>query len=121
MKNSKLYLSIIIIVVLLGYLVVSNRITSKKLKYEFEKFNNANLNGLISQISIKQHRIAIQLVNDSSEYLFNPESVNYKKSFLDLAQPDDKIYKPSLSDTLFLLKKGNIYKFNFEKVETIMK
>lgn len=120
MKNTKIYLLIIIIIAILGYLIVSNRIITKKLKYENVKFYNATLDGNLKYISIKQHRISIQLVNDSAEYLFNPESINHSKSFIDIADVDDKIYKPSFSDTLVLIKNGNFYKFNFEKPDIIL-
>ena len=113
-----LLICLAIVIVVVVYLILGVQYTDRQLKLEYEKFNNANIDGLIEYVGIKYHRIALKIEN-SSEFVFfannNPKQ-GKGEVFEDIAAKGDRIIKPAFSDTLILLKSKVEYRYTFKKL-----
>lgn len=114
-KNFKVK-TLIIFCLITGYLLLNN-LNNQRLKKHFDFFDSTELSGLISRIEYRGKMQVISLKNSVTKYYFHPYvvSTNGKSVFFDdLVQPNDSVYKPAFSDTLFVIKsKNEIYKFTF--------
>jgi hypothetical protein len=93
-----------------------NKQMQKDFINENKMFYKSNLEGLIEVISIENHGTSLKLRNDKYEYIFYPmtdDRLNDGHIFMDFARPGDSVRKPPFSDTLFLIKKGKTFKYEF--------
>jgi hypothetical protein len=112
--------TVLTILLVLGVLLIFFGIpyTDSQLRSEFKNFNETNLDGAIEYVKIKHHGDCFKLVNNSTELLFYSIPVDKSStslSFSDLAKKGDRIVKRANSDTLTLVKSGEIYLFTFSK------
>jgi len=87
-------------------------------KQDHKTFLSSRLAGKLKIVSGSSGGEKFILNNSNQRYLFYSKLayLNNYKSFADLAEIGDSIFKESFSDTLFLVKKsGKIYKFTFQE------
>ena len=119
MKNNKTAkIAFLIFIIGLVSFMVSHTINVKQEgKREFEKFNTANIDGIIKEISMNVGIVYIQLTEE--KFSFDPltSSLNNHSIFEYTAEEGDRIVKPAYADTLTLITEDTVYKYTFEKFE----
>lgn len=107
----KYFISIVLLILVIFLVFYGIPNTDKNITEAYQKLYSAKLNGSIEYLDIKYHRDSFKL-NNTEEYVFSsfPTSFNHK-SFASLARKGNLVVKLPNSDTLTLIKDGNIYKF----------
>jgi hypothetical protein len=118
----KKHVSILFILVILAalYFLVAIPYTDKVFQKEYDLFYLSNLEGTIDHVGIKHHGVSFRLRGVNNEYVFYPftdEQLNGSHIFGHIAEPGDKLIKPSKSDTLLLIHAGKTLKYTFQKPE----
>lgn len=87
---------------------------------DYKKFNQSCINGKIYSVDIRRRGVLLKIKNDSSTFVFYPytdKELNGSQIFNYFAKPGDRVVKASYSDTLYLYKEANIYRYTFRKFE----
>jgi len=109
-----LYFLIAILVVVL-VVIVGTHDPSQMENPPFTKFYYADLNGKLTSL-VAYRSIDIKVGTSKEKYRFNPRTddrLNDGKHFHLFAEVGDSVRKPAQSDTLYLLKNGQTYRYLF--------
>jgi hypothetical protein len=102
-----------IILLFLGNKWTSNY-TNNLAKDDFKVFNLTGINGTLMEKGILHHTISFKVNNNLKEFAFYLKNgVSESINFSDFVEIGDRIIKPALSDTLFLIRKHKCYKYTF--------
>ena len=111
----KVFLSIILLVIILGLFYWSFVIDDIIVK-NYQTFYNSRLDGQIEYLSIKHHGVSLKLLEDKTQYVFYPrvdDQLNHGKIFTAFAKKGDRVYKRAFGDSLFLFKGDKKYVYLF--------
>ena len=100
------------------YMIIGSYYSNNIAKKNYLKFNSAYINSSLIKVDIAYKGNRIQMKNNHEKYVFYPhtnDSLNKGKHFNLFAKKGDFIFKKRYSDTLYLNKKGVIYKYTFQK------
>ena len=112
MKDTKTKYIIIAFVFILGYIVITELI----FKNRRQLFYESNLQGKLIEIYSSREGIKIRINNVDRNFCFEPKSsFNIHENFENIAQIGDSIIKPTKSDTIKLIKEGEVYLYTFNK------
>lgn len=117
----KFKLVLVTITIILFFLFfIGTRYYDNLIFKDYEKFCQSSINGEIYSIDIKRRGVELKIKNDSSAFVFYPYAnvkLNGSHIFDYFAKQGDTVKKPAYSDTLYLYKEGNIYRYTFRKFE----
>lgn len=103
--------------VILTILIMFNY-QDKKVAKEFEQFDKSLIVGKLSYVEEYSREATFKIDNNTATFKFFPitdKQLNGGHIFNYFAEPGDSIYKAAYSDTLFLLKNGQVYRYTFQK------
>ena len=105
-------LFLIIVIISSHYWGIFNE---KRTKEEFETFFNSNIQGRISDVGILHKGNYFKIKGCDTSFVFYPYEIPVagENNFIDIAEPNDSIFKPSKCDTLKLIKNGRNYFYTF--------
>lgn len=114
----KYFMLAVFILLVAGFIFFGIRYTENQTNKDFKEFNETAINGTLINVSIAHHGTGFMINNCKIEFVFYPkkdEELNQNKSFEDIANEGDSVYKKAFSDTLLLRKNKIIYKYLFRK------
>lgn len=117
MKKNK-FLKVLIIGTLVVIAIWGIRYEKNTGSKNFKLFNESSIDGIINYVGVQHHGSAFGVFNDSITYIFYPYTnleLNSNQIFEYFAEVGDTIKKAAYSDTLYLYKDGNIYRYTFRK------
>jgi hypothetical protein len=91
-------------------------------KTHFQEFYVSTVAGKIIHLERQNHGLSIAFILDNNKrYTFYPtrkdgDETSGASGFIAAAALGDSIQKKSMSDTLLLIKKGNVLQFPFDKI-----
>ncbi len=97
----------------------STRWQHNKGRREYNLFYSSQLSGKVVKIEEYSRASNLMLENNPNEFCFYPytdKHLNNNEIFQYIAKPNDSIYKPAYSDTLFLFKGNKKYAYTFQKM-----
>jgi len=104
---------------LVGF-VLGSRYVDRRARAEFKTFDAANLRGVLSRVDSQQRSVGIRLQGSLTRFMFYPrtdENLNQGHHFHLWAKPGDSVVKTAHADTLYLLKRGIVYRYPFKQFE----
>ncbi|RRJ87777.1 hypothetical protein [Flavobacterium macacae] len=118
MAINKKYIYGIGAILIISIFIASQYFARERGKKYFKEFDKAKIDAvLMIDAYIFDKGSGIKLT-DGSEYVFYPHTnkkLNQNKIFYQAAKKEDRIFKDSYSDTLYLYKKNTILKYTFTK------
>jgi hypothetical protein len=117
MKVNKVLIAVIIVSLVI--LVVWGRKYEKKTGMKnFKLFNESSIYGTIEYVGVQHHGAAFKVYNNPRVFIFYPytnSELNSNHIFDNFSKRGDTVIKAAYSDTLFLYKEGEVYRYTFEK------
>lgn len=108
----------IFILIFMGiYIFVANLPYFDNSKKYIIEFDTTNINGIIEYADYGYHGETFKIKKIDKEFLFYPSAgkLSGNKTFVQLAEKGDSVYKPKFADTLVLIKNKRKYLFTFKK------
>ncbi|ELR68107.1 hypothetical protein C900_00945 [Fulvivirga imtechensis AK7] len=113
MRHKIIIIGIVVSVLLLLIYLQLERL--ERAESQYEKFNQASLEGRISFLEASVGLVYIKIEEDSEKYAFMPlEIAPNQLGFYSIADLGDSIVKRPYSDTLKLIKNDKSYYYTFK-------
>lgn len=115
-KKNMILGGVLLLMIFLTFYFIKKNPPELRLKNLGQIFNEANINGELTEVGIRYHFTYFKIRNDTTLYLFSPitDVINKNNIFLGFAQPGDIVIKSSNSDKLLLIKDDEKYYYRFE-------